>query len=77
MFSGLEEEPVGFGFVIFKAFGVEYSKQTGLCFTQLQRHLYYGDCALWCSVQLGLLQSLNLESVARFRKSPAALGWDL
>lgn len=75
MFSGLEEEPVEFGFVIFKAFGVEYSKQTGLCFPLLQRHLYYRGCALWCSLQLGLLLSLNLESVAQFRKSPAALGW--
>jgi hypothetical protein len=55
VFSGLEEEPVEFGFVIFRAFGVEYSKRTGLCFTQPQRHLYYRDCALWSSVQLGLL----------------------
>lgn len=36
VFSGLEEEPVEFEFVILKAFGIEYSKQTGLCFTRLQ-----------------------------------------
>lgn len=45
VFSGLEEDPVEFGFVVFKAFGVEFgvehSKQTGFCFTQLQRHFYY------------------------------------
>lgn len=45
VFSGLEDDPVEFGFVVFKAFGVEHRKQTGFCFTQLQRHFYYGDCA--------------------------------
>lgn len=41
VFSGLEDDPVEFGFVVVKAFGVEFgvehSQQTGFCFTQLQR----------------------------------------
>lgn len=65
------------GLVIFKAFGVERRKQTGFCFTQLQRHCYYGDCTLWCPVQLRCGSVPTLETLARFRKSPAALGWGL
>lgn len=41
MFAQLEEDLVEFKFVIFKAFGIEYSNQTRFYFIQLQRHFCY------------------------------------
>lgn len=40
-FTKLEEDFLKFKFVIFKAFGMEYSNQIMLCFMLLQRHFCY------------------------------------
>lgn len=82
VFSGLEEDPVEFGFVVFKAFGVEFgvehSKRLGSVSLSYKDTFITETVPLWCSVQLRLGSVPTVGKPSSLRRNPAAFGcWGL
>lgn len=82
VFSGLEEDPVEFGFVVFKAFGVEFgvehSKRLGSVSLSYKDTFITETVPLWCSVQLRLGSVPAVGKPSSLRRNPAAFGcWGL